>query len=84
MSEAGNWSQRMNRRLSSKWCLMRLSWSTVRAMDVLPIPPVPMRASGVRFSARPTIFSINSSRPKMALGGGGGDSPSVLDTNMRH
>ena len=38
------------------------------------VPPAPMRAMGVRFTARPTIFSINSSRPKQALGGGGGDS----------
>ena len=43
-------------------------------MDVFPIPPGPMRATGVRFSARPIIFSISSSRPKQALGGGGGDS----------
>ena len=27
-------------------------------MDVFPILPEPMRAVGVRFSARPTIFSI--------------------------
>ena len=44
-------------------------------MDVFPIPPGPMRAIGVRFSARPMIFSISSSRPKQFLGGGGGDSP---------
>ena len=44
-------------------------------MDVLPIPPVPTRAMGVRFSTRPTIFSTNSLRPKNALGDGGGDSP---------
>ena len=38
-------------------------------------PPTPMRAVGVRFSTRRTIFSINSSRPKQALGAWGGDSP---------
>jgi len=44
-------------------------------MDVFPIPPAPMRASGVELSARQTIFSISSLRPKQALGGGGGNSP---------
>ena len=44
-------------------------------MDVFPIPPSPMRAIGVRFSARLTIFSISSSRPKHTLGGEGGNSP---------
>ena len=53
-------------------------------MEVLPIPPVPIRANGVRFSARLTISSISSSRPKKALGGGGGDSPGVLDTNISY
>jgi hypothetical protein len=52
-------------------------------MEVFPIPPAPMRAMGVRFSVRPTIFSISSSRPKQALGGGGGDSPSTLDVDVR-
>ena len=52
-------------------------------MDVFPIPPAPMRAIGVRFSARPTIFSISSLRPKQALGRGGGGSPSALDANLR-
>ena len=61
--EAGNSSQRINRRSLPNRSLMRLSWRTVRAMDVLPIPPAPMRASGVRFPARLTILSINSSRP---------------------
>jgi hypothetical protein len=51
-------------------------------MDVFPIPPGPMRAMGVNFSARSTIFSISSSRPKQALGGGGGDSPNTLDVNI--
>ena len=45
------------------------------AIDVFPIPPSPMRAIGSRFSASPTAFSINRSRPKKALGAGGGDSP---------
>ena len=53
-------------------------------MDVFPIPPTPMRAMGVRFSARLTTFPINSSRPKQALGAGGGDSPGVLDANIRY
>ena len=53
-------------------------------MDVFPMPPGPMRASGVRFSARSMTFAIRSSRPKQALGGGGGDSPSALDTNVRY
>ena len=42
---------------------------TVRAMDVFPIPPGPMRAVGVVFSARPTILSTNSPHPKQALSG---------------
>jgi len=71
-------------RLSPNRRLMRLSRRTARAMDVFPIPPGPMRAKGVRFCARPTIFLINSSRPKKALGGGGGDSPDTLDSNIRH
>ena len=44
-------------------------------MDVFPIPPAPMRAIGVRLSARSMISSISSSRPKQALGDGGGNSP---------
>ena len=76
--EAGNSSQRMNQRLSPNRCLMRLSLRTVRMMDVLPIPPVPSRAIGVRRCARSTILSINSSRPKI-LGGCGGSSPGALD-----
>ena len=52
-------------------------------MDVFPIPPGPMRASEVRFSARPMVLSISSSRPKHARGGGGGGSPSMLDLNVR-
>ena len=47
----------------------------MRAIDVFPIPPGPMRAIEVRLSARPTIFSINSSRQKQAPSDGGGVSP---------
>ena len=79
--EGGNWSQRMNRRLSPNRCLMRSSWRTVRAIDVLPIPPVPSRAIGVRRSAKSTISSTSSSRPKKTLGCGGGNSPGALDTS---
>ena len=83
--EGENWSHRMNRRLSPKRCLMRSWWRTVRATDVLPIPPGPMSATGVKFSARPTIFSIKSSRPQQVLGGGGGDSPNtILNSNVRY
>ena len=53
-------------------------------MDVLPIPPAPRRASGVRFSARWTISSTSSSRPKKILGGGGGRAPCPLDANMSY
>ena len=83
MCEAGSRSQRMNRRSSPNRCLMRSWWRTVRTVDVLPIPPAPIRAIGVRFSANPTTSSINSSRPKKTLGGGGGDSPDTLDANIR-
>ena len=79
----GNLSQRMNRRLSLNRFLIRSSWRTDRAMDVFPIPPGPMRAIELRLSARPTTFSINSSRPKQAPGGGGGDSPSILGSKVR-
>ena len=51
-------------------------------MDVLPILPAPTRVSGVRFSARWTIFSISSSRPKKILGGGGGCTPCTLDASI--
>ena len=78
-----NCSQRINRRFSLNRFLMRSSWRTLKAMDVFPIPPAPMRAIGVKFSTRPTIFSISSSRPKQALGGGGGDSPSILGSKVR-
>ena len=44
-------------------------------MDVLPIPPVPMRAIDVKSSAELTILWTNASRPKKTLGGGGGNSP---------
>ena len=73
--EAGNLSQRMNRRLSPNRCLIRSLWRTSSAIDVFPIPPVPTRATGSRFSAKPTTVWISSSRPKQALGGGGGNSP---------
>ena len=52
-------------------------------MDVFPIPPEPIRAIGFRVSARQMTFSISSSRPKHALGAGGGDSPSVLDSSVK-
>ena len=52
-------------------------------MDVLPIPPAPIRAIGARCFVNPKIFSINSSRPKKTLGGGGGDSPGTLGKNIR-
>ena len=51
----------------------------MRAIDVFPIPPGPMRATGLRSPAKPTISSIKPSRPKKTLGGGGGDSPGMLD-----
>jgi len=51
-------------------------------MDVFLIPPAPMRAVNVRFSARPTISSINSLRPKQTLGAGGGDSPGAADAGI--
>jgi hypothetical protein len=82
VSEVVNSSQRMNQRFSPNRRSTRSSWRTVKAMDVFPIPPAPMRAMGVNSSARPTIFSISSSRPKQALGRGGGDSPSILGANI--
>ena len=81
--EGGNLSQRMNRRFSLNRFLIRSSWRMDRAMDVFPIPPGPMRAIELRLSARPATFSINSSRPKQAPGGGGGDSPSILGSKVR-
>ena len=81
-----NWSQRMNRRFSLNLFLTRSWCRTVKATDVLPIPPAPTRAIGVRPSTRLTISSISSissSRPKQALGGRGGDSPSKLDSDLR-
>jgi len=48
-------------------------------MDIFPIPPAPIRAIGTQRSVKPTIFSINLSRPKKTPGGGGGDSPGMLD-----
>jgi hypothetical protein len=52
-------------------------------MDVLPIPPAPTSAIGVRRFAKSTISSINLSRPRQILGGGGGDSPGTLNANER-
>ena len=53
-------------------------------MDDFPIPLVPIGAIGARSFTRPTIFLINFSCPKQALGGGGGDSPGgMLDANVR-
>ena len=47
-----------------------------QATEVLPIPPAPMKAVGIRLSA-------SSSRPKKVLGGGGGDSPGMPDSGVR-
>ena len=73
--DAGNRSQRMNRRLSPNLSLIRGWWRTFSAIDVFPIPPAPTRAIGTRFSAKSTTVSTSSSRPKHVLGGGGGNSP---------
>ena len=80
---AGNLSQRMNRRFSPNRFLTRSSWRTVRETDVFPIPPAPMRAIGARLLTRLMILSTSPSRPKQALGGGGGDSPDMLCSNIR-
>ena len=76
--EGGNWSQRMNRRLSPYRSSIRSSWRTASAMDVFPIPPGPTRATGVRSEARQITFSITSPRPKQTLGGAGGNSPAAV------
>ena len=68
----------MNRRFSPKRALIRSWWRTVRATEVFPIPPAPIRATGSRFSASPTTFSTSSARPKQSLGAGGGDSPRYI------
>ena len=52
-------------------------------MDVFPMPPVPMRAMGVKLPTRSTIFATSSSRPKKALGGCGGDSPGLFGQKFR-
>jgi len=52
-------------------------------MDVFPIPPTPIRAIGVRRSAKSAISSISSLRPKKSLGDGGGNSPGALDASIR-
>ena len=80
---AGKRSQGTKRRFSLNRFLTRLSWRTVRATDVFPIPPTPMRAIGARVSTRPTISSTSSCRPKQALGGGGGGSPRILGPKVR-
>ena len=41
-----------------------------RVIDVFPMPPAPVRAIGLRVSARPATFSIRPVHPKQALGGG--------------
>ena len=46
-------------------------------MEVLPIPPVPVRAIDVKRCVRSTIVSTNSLRPKKTFGAGGGSSPGV-------
>jgi len=71
VSEGGNWSHRMNRRL------IRWLWMMVRAVDVLSITPTPMRAIGMRRSAKPTIFSINP------FGRAGAAPPSKEDPRWR-
>ena len=54
-------------------------------MEVLPIPPVPVRAIDVKRSVRSMIVSTNSLRPKKTLGGGGGNSPrGTLGAELRH
>jgi len=83
MSDVGNSSQRINRRSSPNFCLMNSWWRTVRAMEVLPIPPVPMRTRGVLVLTDPRISSTISSLPRNNLGAGGGNSPSVLSHRVR-
>ena len=51
-------------------------------MDVLPIFPTPVGVISVRSYAKPTALSTNPSRPKQALGGGGGGSLGTLDTHV--
>ena len=41
-------------------------------------------SESVRFSTRPTAFSISSLRSKQVLSAGGSDSPSVLNTDIRY
>ena len=53
-------------------------------MEVLPIPPAPIRATGRNRSAKLTVSSISSSRPKKTLGGGGEDSPGTLGLDVRN
>ena len=49
----------------------------MRAIDVFPIPPEPVRAT-VRFSASPTIFLISLLRPKKAPSDGGNSPGGML------
>ena len=51
-------------------------------MDVLPIPPAPVRAIDVKRCVRSTIASTNSLRPKKTFGGGGGSSPGVAGADV--
>jgi len=53
--------------------------SAVRIIEVLAIPPMPMRATGASCCAKLTILLISLSRPKKTLGRGG--SPGTLDRN---
>src|ERR1700753_1522987 len=80
--EAGNLSQRIKRRLPQNLSLIDLWWRTASATDVFPIPPAPIRAMGPRLSESRTMSSTSPSRPKQALGGGGGSSP--VGTLYRH
>lgn len=51
-------------------------------MDILPIPPALTGAVRVRFFAKPTIPSTNSSCAQQALGAGGGESPGMLGASI--
>ena len=51
-------------------------------IDVLPIPPVPVRAIDAKRSVRSMIVSTNSLRPKKTFGAGGGSSPGVVGADV--